>query len=99
MVVAAASARFLSSAAFAVARWRRSASDFKFGLGVVATVASGSLSEREQAPPEKAHASKITMRIVFIGKNVLRGLVGSPSIGYIVTAAQATMKANAPMSV
>lgn len=59
------SARFLSSAALAVACCRRSASDFKLGLGVV-WVASG-FSEREQAPIEKAHASKMTVRIVFIG--------------------------------
>jgi hypothetical protein len=61
-----ACARFLSSAALAVACCRRSASDFKFGLGVDCAAASGRLSEREQAPPKKAQASKITMRILFI---------------------------------
>lgn len=60
------SARFLSSAALAVACCRRSASDFKFGLGVVWVAVSG-FSEREHAPSDRAHASKMTVRIVFIG--------------------------------
>jgi hypothetical protein len=59
-------ARFLSSAALAVACWRRSASDFKLGFGVL-WVASG-WSDREQAPSERAHPSKQTRRIVFISK-------------------------------
>ena len=86
-----ACARFLSSAALAVACCRRSASDFKFALGVVCTL-SGCLSEREQAPPQKAHASKITVRIVFIEKEYLQVLVGQPLHCYIAAKEQATIK-------
>jgi len=64
-----ACARLLSSAAFCVARCRRSASDLKLELDVLCAGASFGLSEREQAPPEKAQASKRNMRIVFINKS------------------------------
>jgi hypothetical protein len=66
------SARFLSSAALAVACCRRSASDFRLGFGVD-WVASGCFSEREHAPPKKAHANKTVIIIVFIGKRMNRG--------------------------
>jgi len=84
-----ACAFFLSSAALAVACCRRSASDFKFGLEVVCTLSG--LSEREQAPPQKAHASKITARIVFIEKEYLQVRVGQP-LHYIAAQEQATIK-------
>jgi hypothetical protein len=59
------SVRLLSSAALAVACWRRAASDFRFGFGVV-WVAAGGWSDREQAPSENTQASEVAIRIVFI---------------------------------
>ena len=63
-----ACARLRSSAAFAVARCKRSASALKFAPGVVCTLVSGCLSEREQPPPERAQARKKDIRIVFINE-------------------------------
>ena len=57
-------ARFLSSAALWVAAWRRSASDFKSGVGLGALVVAS--SEREHAPVKSAHTRKTDIRIVFI---------------------------------
>lgn len=64
--VIGASLFFLASAAFAVASRRRSASDFKFELGVIWAAFSDLLSEREHAPVNEAHANKIITRVVFI---------------------------------
>ena len=80
--------RFRSSAAFEVAIWSRSASVFKFGFGVVCVVSG--LSEREHAPSEKAQASKMTVRIVFIGE--ITAFLSARLHCYIALTEEATVK-------